>query len=54
MFPLQLLPCVRLPQLGLATLLDRVKQNTWLMSLAVTKVRGKRSNVSLSADTAMK
>eukprot|EP00891_Asterochloris_glomerata_P000396 jgi/Astpho2/396/Aster-x0925 len=33
----RLLPCVRLPQLGLTMLLDRVEQNTWLMSLDVTK-----------------
>ena len=39
MFPLQLLPCVRLPQLGLTTLLARVEQDTLLMSLGVTKVR---------------
>ena len=43
MFLLQLLPCVRLPQLGLTMLLDRVEQNTWLMSLDVTKVRSNHS-----------
>ena len=40
MFPLQLLPCVRLPQLRLDMLLARVEQDAWLMSLDVTKVRG--------------
>ena len=39
MLLLQLLPCVRLPQLGLTTLLDRVEQDMSLMSLDVTKVR---------------
>ena len=44
MFPLQLLPCVRLPQLGLTTLLTSVEQDKWLMSLDVTKVRGRHSH----------
>ena len=47
MFPLQLLPCVRLPQLGLTMLLNRVEQDTWLMSLDVTKVGGRRSQCML-------
>ena len=38
---LQLLPCVRLPQLGLNELLACVEQDKWLMSLDVTKVRGR-------------
>ena len=42
MFPLQLLPCVRLPQLGVTTLLA-MEQDKWLMSLDITKVRGRHS-----------
>ena len=47
MFLLQLLPCVRLPQLGLTTLLASVEQDKWLMSLDVTKVRGRHSQCLL-------
>ena len=45
--PLQLLPCVRLPQMGLPMLLVSVEQDTWLMSLDVTKVRGRHSHCTL-------
>ena len=47
MFLLQLLPYVRLPQLGVTALLASIEQDKWLMSLDVTKVRVRHSRCVL-------